>query len=133
MDWWSSGGGSLAVAELVDKAGAAIYADLLEYYGVDLVEAIRSASPSPRRLLALLRWLPPGCRMRAQLEDEPRLFGWTREAEVGADQWDAIMANMVGTAWGKIKAPDPYPRPGVKRSEKVPKTVRGLASMFGVR
>jgi hypothetical protein len=117
---------------LLDKAGTGLYADFRLYYGIDLVEAVESGTPSPRFLLALVRGLPDGCWTQALLAEMPELRGWTREMSLMADVFDNISVNTVATGFGKSRRPYLWPgRPGVKQTfaaEKV--SVKGVRQMF---
>lgn len=117
---------------MLDKAGTGIYADFRLYYGIDLVEAVESGTPSPRFLLALVRGLPDGCWTQALLAEMPELRGWTREMSLMADVFDNISVNTVATGFGKSRRPYLWPgRPGVKQTfaaEKV--SVKGVRQMF---
>lgn len=117
---------------MLDKAGTGLYADFRLYYGIDLVEAVESGTPSPRFLLALVRGLPDGCWTQALLAEMPELRGWTREMSLMADVFDNISVNTVATGFGKSRRPYLWPgRPGVKQTfaaEKV--SVKGVRQMF---
>jgi len=117
---------------LLDKAGTGLYADFRLYYGIDLVDAVESGTPSPRFLLALVRGLPDGCWTQALLAEMPELRGWTREMSLLADVFDNISVNTVATGFGKSRRPYLWPgRPGVKQTfaaEKV--SVKGVRQMF---
>ena len=117
---------------MLDKAGTGLYADFRLYYGIDLVDAVESGTPSPRFLLALVRGLPDGCWTQALLAEMPELRGWTREMSLLADVFDNISVNTVATGFGKSRRPYLWPgRPGVKQTfaaEKV--SVKGVRQMF---
>lgn len=117
---------------MLDKAGTGLYADFRLYYGIDLVDAVESGTPSPRFLLALVRGLPDGCWTQALLAEMPELRGWTREMSLMADVFDNISVNTVATGFGKSRRPYLWPgRPGVKQTfaaEKV--SVKGVRQMF---
>lgn len=56
-----SGGGSLALAEILDSHGEELYIDLKREYSLDLVEFLRGeVATSPRLILAMVRNLPEG-------------------------------------------------------------------------
>lgn len=109
-----------------------MYADFRLYYGIDLVEAVESGTPSPRFLLALVRGLPDGCWTQALLAEMPELRGWTREMSLMADVFDNISVNTVATGFGKSRRPYLWPgRPGVKQTFAAEKcTVKGVRQMF---
>lgn len=117
---------------MLDKAGTGIYVDFRLHYGIDLVDAIESGSPSPRFLLALVRGLPDGCWTQALLAEVPELRGWTREVSLLADVFDNISVNTVATGFGKSRRPALWPgRPGVKQTFTAEKcTVKGVRQMF---
>lgn len=108
---------------------------MLRYYGVDLVKAIRTGRPGPALLLSLIAALPQGSMTHALLAEDRALLGWSREAAVVADVFDAVYDNMVGTSMAKFKQkPKPYPRPGHAKGHaaKGDGTVKTLARHFGV-
>lgn len=131
MDEGNSGGSARAVASILDIAGDFLEGDLLRYFGVDLYDVLRG-KVAPRRVLALLRTLPPECRssavMRAHLEtlrdNKPapprnplhRYIGWDP-----VTQWLAIIAEQLvfyryehakATGAKGLRAPKPFEVPG---------------------
>lgn len=81
---------------------------------------------SSRRVLALAGQLGtnPASRFRAATLGGPEFVGWTREADVLADIYDALVENSVitiKTAGGKTDSPDPYPRPVLEKDK--PETI----------
>ncbi len=109
----------------MDEYGEEIYADLLQYYGVE-VDKI-----SPRRALALVRQLPTGARLVSKTSEA--YFQWDRGATMMADLYD-MMAHLVtiqARASDKkpkqVPDPVPYPRPGVA-SKKTKKKYNHLLS-----
>jgi hypothetical protein len=113
LDEFGTGGGSLALAELIDEHGDALLADFLEHYGVHLPDVLFEWPP--RLLLSLaVEGLPFGCRLFAHMEGGSEgwreLHGWDKDRAMFADYYDLFAAAQ---SWkGK---PPTYPRPGVKR------------------
>ncbi|WP_431841404.1 hypothetical protein [Calidifontibacter indicus] len=113
-----------ALADLVDEFGEAIESDLSRYHGDSLRDFLTGARP-PGEALRKIRMLPSGCATHAQMLTAPKRpdapgefrsrrpepwrahYGWTREHELLADVFDAVLA----TAGGK-KRPKPHPRTG---------------------
>lgn len=104
------GGGSRALAELIDKHGEAIEATLAGF-GVDLYDVIRGDVP-PTKVFRLLKWSPPDSPWRASVNGGIDRLGWTGgAAPVVADLFDALVA--VNTPKGK--EPVKHPRGGKGR------------------
>lgn len=112
-----------ALAELVDEFGEAIETDLSIYHGDRLRDFLTGRRP-PGEALRKIRLLPRGCATHAQMLATPKKpssgdyrspkaepwrshYGWTREHELLADVFDAVLAS----AGGK-KKPKPHPRTG---------------------
>jgi len=65
-------GGSLALGDLIDSHGEALYIDLLKYYNFDLVGFLRGeVAGSPRLILTMIRHLPEGSIYVATLQSAP--------------------------------------------------------------
>ena len=91
-------GGSLALGELIDQHGSAIYSDLLSVYGVDLIEVIAGRSPhTPRVLLGLIEHLPEGCALPAAMAGRPDGRFWTSQTAVLAAVHNALQVNTIVT------------------------------------
>ncbi|AMW64104.1 tail assembly chaperone [Mycobacterium phage EvilGenius] len=112
-------GESRALAELIDKFGGALLADLLQYYRVDLRDLFRDEAPlTPRFVLALVLCLPKDGAFYAERRGGQQYRGWDEDRHALADIYDAIqagnhlfmMANRDPNK-AKPKAPKPYPRP----------------------
>ncbi|AEL17858.1 tail assembly chaperone [Mycobacterium phage Trixie] len=112
-------GGSRALAELIDKFGGAILADLLQYYRVDLRDLFSDENPiSPRFVLALVLCLPRDGAFFAERRGGQQYRGWDEDRYALADIYDAIQAGnhmfMMANrdpSKPKPKAPKSYPRP----------------------
>ncbi|QDH47843.1 tail assembly chaperone [Mycobacterium phage Benvolio] len=112
-------GGSRALAELIDKFGGALLADLLQYYRVDLRDLFRDEDPlTPRFVLALVLCLPKDGAFYAERRGGQQYRGWDEDRHALADIYDAVQAGnhilmMVNRDPNKPKpkAPKPYPRP----------------------
>ncbi|ASR86134.1 tail assembly chaperone [Mycobacterium phage BobSwaget] len=123
-------GGSRALAELIDKFGGAILADLLQYYRVDLRDLFSDEAPiSPRFVLALVLCLPKDGAFFAERRGGQQFRGWDEDRYALADIYDAVqagnhlfmMANRDPNK-AKPKAPKPYPRPDdTKPKDTAPK------------
>ncbi|AZV00820.1 tail assembly chaperone [Mycobacterium phage Malec] len=112
-------GGSRALAELIDKFGGALLADLRQYYQVDLRDLFRDEDPlTPRFVLALVLCLPKDGAFYAERRGGQQFRGWDEDRYALADIYDAIqggnhlfmMAHRDPNK-AKPKAPKPYPRP----------------------
>ncbi|ALF02166.1 tail assembly chaperone [Mycobacterium phage LadyBird] len=122
-------GGSRALAELIDKFGGALLADLRQYYQVDLRDLFRDEDPlTPRFVLVLVLCLPKDGAFYAARRGGMQYRGWDEDRYALADIYDAInagnhlfmMANRDRTK-PKPKAPTPYPRPDDHKKTEAPK------------
>ncbi|QXO13302.1 tail assembly chaperone [Mycobacterium phage Trooper] len=122
-------GGSRALAELIDKFGGAILADLLQYYRVDLRDLFSEEAPlSPRFVLALVLCLPKDGAFYAARRGGQQYRGWDEDRYALANIYDAIqagnhmflMANR-DKSKPKPKAPQAYPRPDDLEKTTAPK------------
>jgi len=103
------------LCELVDKYGDELESDFTQFYSIDIADVWRGLL-SARRALVIAGQLGtiPGSRFRACILGGPEFIGWSREAQVLADLFDALVDNSVVTAkvaGGKPSSPTPYPRP----------------------
>jgi hypothetical protein len=115
VDRVGTGGGSLALAELIDKHGTALVADFLSEYGVRLVDVVFEWPA--REVLALVEGLPDNKVFAAYLAGGAKwreFHGWGKDRHVAADRWDAAVSLAFSTA-GSKKKPPTYPRPNVKK------------------
>jgi hypothetical protein len=75
-------GGSLALGELIDEHGAALFRDLRLYYQIDLVQVVRDMKTRkgteqwPRLLLYLIDMLPEGSEFQAALAGGREMREW---------------------------------------------------------
>ena len=97
------GGGSRALAELIDKHGEAIEATLATF-GVDLYDVYRGDVP-PSKVFRLLKWSAPDSPFRASVAGGPDRLGWTGPMSLLADLWDILAA--VNTPQGKKQVTHP--------------------------
>lgn len=116
MDGGDSAGGSSGLAELIDKFGEQILADLQSEYGVNLAQALRPGGGySPRTILVLIRQLPPESRTVAAMRGGEQFHGWGADRYLLANVVDAINYNtyalVSANAKRKPKAPVPTERP----------------------
>ncbi|AMB18514.1 tail assembly chaperone [Mycobacterium phage NaSiaTalie] len=123
-------GGSRALAELIDKFGGALLADLRQYYQVDLRDLFRDEDPlSPRFVLALVLCLPKDGAFYAERRGGQQYRGWDEDRYALADIYDAVQAgnHLFMMAHRdpnkpKPKAPKAYPRPDdMKPKDAAPK------------
>lgn len=102
--------------------------DFRVHYGIDLADWIQRRVPV-ERTLALIRLLPLGSHYVSARQGGPEYVGWDLASWQMADLLDQTAAHafafMSANSKKKLKAPDPYPRPGVK---KVIKKASGLIS-----
>ena len=119
MDRVYSGGGSRALAELIDEHGGAIISDLLHYYSVDIRQLLKEEDPiSPRYVLNLIVNLPKDGAFYASRRGGPQYRGWDEDRYALAALIDAqqaanymfIMANR-DPKRPKPTPPKPYFRP----------------------
>lgn len=125
-------GGSLALGDLIDERGGALYRDLLLYYGVDLVDVVAGRSHhSPRLVVALIEWLPEDSAFAAAINGGRRWLGWTEDRMLRAALYDAMNANTVATGQWKKRPPriDPWPRPN--RRKRKPTSIAAIRRHFG--
>lgn len=110
----SPGGGSLALAELIDEHGTALVSDFRSYHGVWLWDAVDEVPP--RILLALVEELPDYEAFAASIQGGREFRGWGGDRHMLANLWD--ITALTGGALeskGSKKAPK-FPRPGKKKS-----------------
>lgn len=123
MDGRHRAGGSRALVSLIEKAGGAIYADLLREYGVDLRHLFDdSGELSPKRALILIENLPPSSRTVTLIGDNPEAYGWDLSAHMLASVIDTIRENTYTNVQVRTKKridpPEPFTRPGVEKEAK---------------
>ena len=130
--------------QLIDNAGAGVYADLHFYYRLDLVELIQKlhdGTMTPALILALIERLPQGSATQAMLAtadsdvDWRDLLGWTTTDQVLSDVYNAVNTNANLTRFGgKPFKFEPYPTPAQalqKHKKKKDQTLDGLYALFG--
>lgn len=125
MDGRFTAGGSLSVAELIDKHGDALLADFRRYYGLDLVDVIDGRNGlTPRKALALAIHLPSDSAFAASARGGTKFRGWTEDRYLAVAQVNAIREQtwVLAAANSKRppKRPEPLPTPesGDKRKNK---------------
>jgi hypothetical protein len=133
MDRGYAAGGSGALGELIDEHGEAVFADLVQYYGLNLAQALREGSgSSPRQILVLIRQLPPESRTVAQIRGGDAFLGWGTDRYLQAVTVDAIreltFAFVSANSKKKPMQPEPVPRPEGKKSAR-PKKQNRFAQM----
>lgn len=105
----------------MDKAGAAIYADVLRDYGVDLL-GLATGEISPRRALVLIEGLASHTRASASLRDAEEESGWRTETYLAAAIYDAVRegtyTNMQVRTKKKLTPPKPLSVPGASKKKK---------------
>ena len=119
------GGGSLTLSRYLDEHGAAIYADLLRFYGVDVVGLVSDPpTVSPAQVLALISGLPAESKTVSLLREADEAVGWATTSYLLASVVDAVRENTHVVAQvnskKKLKPPEPLKVPGVRarRPEK---------------
>lgn len=119
-----SAGGSVGLAELIDKHGEYIYRDLHEYAGgLNLVDALREGSGySPRQLIMLIRNLPMDSATIASIRGGEQFRGWSMDRYMVAQLIDAVQENTYVTILAagpkrKPKAPEPTHRPDTEKKK----------------
>lgn len=123
MDGQHSGGGSRAVLSLVDQCGSSLYADLLRVFGVDM-EGLFHTPPSlsPSKVLFLAENLPGDSLTAALSRGDEESAGWGTTEYLLAAVVDAVregtFSNMQVRTKKKLKEPDPFPVPGLRKKEK---------------
>lgn len=114
-----------------------MYADLLDYYDIDLVDVVEgTARTTPLLVLSLIEGLSDGSRFTASRLGGSRYLGWSEDRMILAAILDAINDNtLVSGDWPKGKRPKfkPWPRPWDedKGKSKKKRTVKDLFRMFG--
>ena len=120
-----SAGGSLVLAGLIDDHCEALYADLMETYGVILTDVLgESPNLSPFELLMLVRQLPVTSRWHGERQGGPEYQGWGILEYQMASLIDSVRQNtfvLLSAHSGKKKPKEPEPafRPGEKKTKKV--------------
>lgn len=104
-------GGSLGLADLIDRHGEAIAAELARI-GLDILDLYRTGPDggpvlSPRRVWRVLRWSPIDGPFVASLRGGPQWLGWDRRMQALADLWNLTAAGLVGAK----RTPPKYPTP----------------------
>lgn len=111
-----SGGGSRALAELIETHGSSIVADLKHYFQTDVALTVSGEGETPRRVLAYIAHMPNGSATQASVREEPDAFGWDTQTYLLAGLVDAVRENTFVTAQTntkkKIKPPEPIDVPG---------------------
>lgn len=116
-----SGGGSLTLADFIDKHGEELVGDFLQYYNVRLSEIVSEGSTwTPLEVLVLIRQLPVESRTVAVQRGGDQFRGWGVERYMFATLIDAVNQVAYITAAAnskrKPKAPKPFPRPKKNRT-----------------
>lgn len=105
-----TGGGSLVLASLIDRAGEAIYQDFRSEYGLNLRECVGGQLP-PLEIIILIRGLKVGSRFVSELQGGPQFLDWNIVAYQLANLTDAVNNNtfVVTAANSKRKPKQPKP------------------------
>lgn len=120
--------------ELLDEHGEHLELDLLELYGVDVIDAYEGRVPVRRvvRLVERALW-DPRSRMRARTLGDARHIGWSDDSWALAllvdevAQLNVLVRQVAGDR--KAKAPKPYSRPKVAGSRRRPPVARSLSEV----
>ena len=125
------GGGSIALARVIEQHGDSVYADLRRYYGVDLSGVVAEpATISPVEVFALVENLPPESNTSALVRSEPGSSGWSTTEYLLASVIDAVrentFANMQVRTKKRLTPPGKLPVPG-RKVEKKPNQFLAMA------
>ena len=130
-----SAGGSLSLAELIDKYGEQIYFDLHHYAGgLNLVEALQDGSGySPRQLIMLISNLPMESATISAMRGDDEYRGWGVDRYMIAHLIDSVRENtyafLMANSKKKPDKPEPTYRPGKKDDNKA--KLNSFATMAG--
>ncbi|PPK63527.1 hypothetical protein V5P93_000418 [Actinokineospora auranticolor] len=107
--------GTLGLDQLADKVGgAALYADLRRYYGVDLAD-LWHGTLTPRRVLWLIEHLPEDSAAVAALRGGSEHRAWTATTHLLATVVDAVQlgtwTTVAANSRRRPRPPAPMPRP----------------------
>ena len=92
-------GGSSALGELIDRHGAALYADFLTVYGIDLIAFVAGETRhTPRIVLSLIEHLPEGTAFPASYAGDMARRSWRSDHSLLAAIHNAIQVNTMVTA-----------------------------------
>lgn len=119
MGQGNCGGGSEAVAEIIDEYGEALERDLLYYYNVDIYDVVLG-KVHPRRVLNLVRRLPEDSVTKGLASGGEDFIGWDASRTYLA----LLLENQIfmrheyaqSMTEKKLKPPQPLKLPG--REEK---------------
>jgi len=121
VDGGDPGGGSAALAGLINQFGEELDADFLRYYHLDLTDVLVPGTRlTPRRALGLIRNLPHGSAFVAAQQGGAQFAGWAVNEYLLAGLIDAVQHNthafVSAHSERRPKPPEPAYRPGkVKR------------------
>ena len=110
-------------------------ADLLRYYGVDLLDYHRGTL-SARRVRVLIEHLPRDAALVRELHGETAEWGLTEHLlaaavdELAAGNWLFVSANRDEHA-DPPERPTPVPRPGIEDAETSAASPEQIAAFFG--
>lgn len=109
-----TGGGSLILASLIDRAGGALYQDFRSEYGLNLRECVGGDLP-PSEIIVLIQGLGLGSRFVSELQGGEQFVGWDMELYQLATLIDAVNYNtyavIAANSKRKPKEPKPVYRP----------------------
>lgn len=110
-------GGSVQLAELIDKYGEHIYRDLHEYAGgLNIVTALREDSGySPRQIILLIKGLPLESATMAAIRGSGEFRGWSVDRYLLVRLIDEVQHNtyqlIAANSKKKPTVPEPMYRP----------------------
>lgn len=121
MGWFVTGGGSLVLASLIDKAGEALYQDFRSEYGLNFKDFV--ATHSPHETLMLIRGLGIGSRFVSQLQGGEQFQQWDVNAYQMATLIDAVnYVTYAVIAANSQKRKPKQPKPSYRPSKNTRKT-----------
>lgn len=94
---------------------------------------VAGRGPSPALVLALVEGLPEDSATVAAMRGGADWRGWTQQARILADVYDAINLNTRASGRWKKRAPkiDPYPRPKRARSRRRGQSISDIRRIVG--
>lgn len=107
----------------MNTCGEFLFADFLNYYGIDLFGMFKDDFElSPRRVVILFLGLPISSESVSRFREVPASSGWGKSEYLTACLIDAVNQNTYATiqvnSSKKLKAPKRFPIPGMEDKGK---------------